>query len=64
MEDSKVNVKINKGGPLLVLNTVTITHADGREEVKENRASFCRCGLSENMPFCDGAHKASDFEKD
>jgi len=64
MEDTKTNVKINKGGPLLVLNTVNITHADGTEEVRENRASFCRCGLSKNMPFCDGAHKASDFEKD
>lgn len=63
MEETKVNVKINKGGPLLVLNTVNIIHADGSEEVRENRVSFCRCGLSANMPFCDGAHKASDFEK-
>jgi len=47
----------------LVLNTVNIIHADGSEEVRENRVSFCRCGLSANMPFCDGAHKASDFEK-
>jgi CDGSH-type Zn-finger protein len=24
----------------------------GREVI-----SFCRCGLSQNKPFCDGAHK-------
>lgn len=22
-----------------------------------NVVSFCRCGLSQNKPFCDGAHK-------
>lgn len=22
---------------------------------------FCTCGLSTNQPFCDGAHKGTDF---
>jgi CDGSH iron-sulfur domain-containing protein 3 len=22
---------------------------------------WCRCGLSKNQPFCDGAHKGGDF---
>ena len=22
---------------------------------------FCTCGQSENQPFCDGAHKGTDF---
>ena len=22
---------------------------------------WCTCGLSKNQPFCDGAHKGSDF---
>lgn len=22
---------------------------------------WCRCGLSKNQPFCDGAHKGSEF---
>ncbi|MEE9438064.1 MAG: CDGSH iron-sulfur domain-containing protein [Saprospiraceae bacterium] len=56
-EENIVNVKLIKDGPLQVLNTCTITHEDGTTEIKEKRASFCRCGKSEKMPYCDGAHK-------
>ncbi len=52
---TKVNLIEN--GPMIVLGEITITHEDGREEIKETRASFCRCGKSENMPFCNGSHK-------
>jgi CDGSH-type Zn-finger protein len=23
--------------------------------------AWCRCGLSNNQPFCDGAHKTTEF---
>ncbi len=23
--------------------------------------AWCTCGLSDNQPFCNGAHKGSDF---
>ena len=26
--------------------------------------SFCRCGASENKPFCDGAHKRVNFQSE
>ena len=31
-------------------------------EVEEGKSYFwCACGLSKNQPFCDGAHKGSEF---
>ena len=54
---AKVNLIEN--GPLIVVGEMTITHEDGSTEVKDARASFCRCGKSENMPYCNGAHKGA-----
>ncbi|MDV7138961.1 CDGSH iron-sulfur domain-containing protein [Maribacter sp. TH_r10] len=49
-------VKIKPNGPLLVEGQITIIDADGNEEVKEKTTAFCRCGASNNKPFCDGTH--------
>jgi uncharacterized Fe-S cluster protein YjdI len=54
-ENSKVEVL--KDGPLLVSGPVCVVHDDGREEIKSRTTAFCRCGRSENKPFCDGTHK-------
>lgn len=50
-------IEVMKNGPLMVLGAVTITHDDGREEQKQKRTAFCRCGQSVNQPFCDGSHR-------
>jgi len=28
---------------------------------KDKKYFFCRCGRSGNQPFCDGAHKGTEF---
>jgi uncharacterized Fe-S cluster protein YjdI len=57
MEKETTKIEVMKNGPLLVLGSVAITHDDGREEQKQKRTAFCRCGQSGNQPFCDGTHK-------
>ena len=29
---------------------------------KEKKYYWCACGLSKNQPFCDGAHKGTEFK--
>ena len=58
MKKGTTKIEVMKNGPLMVLGAVTITHDDGREEQKQKRTAFCRCGQSINQPFCDGSHRA------
>ena len=57
MEDIKPTIKIGERGPLIIKGGATLIYSDGREEIKEKTVSLCRCGLSVNKPFCDGAYK-------
>ncbi|MDX1461703.1 MAG: CDGSH iron-sulfur domain-containing protein [Marinirhabdus sp.] len=59
MKKETTTIEVMKDGPLLVMGAVSITHDDGREEQKQKRTAFCRCGQSSNQPFCDGSHNAS-----
>ncbi len=57
--DAKVEVLEN--GPLLVYGTLKVTHKDGTSETKNKTTAFCRCGSSNNKPYCDGAHVTASF---
>jgi CDGSH-type Zn-finger protein len=38
---------------------------DGNEiELRRRVVALCRCGHSQNRPFCDGTHKAIGFQAD
>jgi CDGSH-type Zn-finger protein len=43
-------------GPIWVRGSIRVTSADGFEYEKRNRVTLCRCGASQNKPFCDGTH--------
>ena len=48
-------------GPLLVQGGMAIESADGKRYEVRNRVTLCRCGKSENKPFCDGTHIIARF---
>jgi CDGSH-type Zn-finger protein len=47
-------------GPIWVKGGIPVESADGAEYEIRNRVTLCRCGLSSNKPFCDGAHSKKD----
>lgn len=59
-----LTVKLAADGPLLIKGNVTITGGSGRQSWKGKRAALCRCGGSNNKPFCDGQHKVIGFKSD
>ena len=58
----ETEVEVLENGPLLVYGTLNITHKDGSKEKKNKTTAFCRCGLSNNKPYCDGTHKKENFQ--
>ncbi|MGB6429453.1 MAG: CDGSH iron-sulfur domain-containing protein [Candidatus Acidiferrales bacterium] len=49
-------------GPLWVRGGITVESHDGKRYEKRNRVTLCRCGASENKPFCNGAHASIKFD--
>lgn len=43
-------------GPLGVRGGILIESSDGTIYEVRNRVTLCRCGKSENKPYCDGSH--------
>ena len=59
--DRPAVIEISKDGPYRVTGSITLTTPDGAEEPRAEGASrehyaLCRCGHSQNKPFCSGMH--------
>lgn len=56
-------VTIFNNGPIRVEGEFTVVDAEGKEFGLAGRTAIglCRCGLSENKPFCDGTHGRQGF---
>ena len=61
-DDTIGKVEIIENGPLLVYGTLSVVKANGAIEEKTRSTAFCRCGASENKPYCDGAHNKINFQ--
>lgn len=59
--ESLLKMKVMLNGPILVKGTVEMVLADGTTVEKENPA-ICRCGASNNKPYCDGSHMKTGFK--
>ena len=60
MDDANITPSVN--GPYSVSGPVILTDVDGREIPHGDQTALCRCGHSNNKPFCDSTHLTIDFD--
>jgi uncharacterized Fe-S cluster protein YjdI len=61
-EENPVSVKIMIDGPIVIKGNFTFLYSGNKKEVRDSMISVCRCGASNHLPFCDGAHRKIGFE--
>lgn len=57
-------IKVRQNGPYLVDDAeITLIDWNGNEyQIPKRPFALCRCGGSQNKPFCDGTHKTNGFQ--
>ena len=61
MADVTITPRAN--GPLMVQGDFRIVDSQGKEYgVSGDVVTLCRCGESDNKPFCDGSHRPAGFQ--
>ena len=56
------SVRIQDNGPYQLKGEFEIIDATGDRFEVGHSVSLCRCGYSENKPFCDGTHEEIHFK--
>jgi CDGSH-type Zn-finger protein len=64
---AQVTITVKKNGSLRIDDpncVIEMVDGDGNKYDLTGKTAFslCRCGASANRPFCDGSHKAIDFQ--
>jgi CDGSH-type Zn-finger protein len=61
MSDEKATITVRANGSLRV-SGATLIGADGAVITDKDSYSLCRCGHSNDKPFCDGSHRDCGFQ--
>ncbi len=59
--EEKPLIRVLEDGPYEICGGMVLCAADEEGFSAEDPYYLCRCGASENKPFCDGSHKNIDF---
>lgn len=60
-KNCKTTAEVMHNGPLIIKSHICVKR-DGKEDERPDGAAFCRCGKSNNKPYCDGSHTKHPFE--
>jgi CDGSH-type Zn-finger protein len=66
--ERKPMITVSKGGPYLVAGGIDLIGDNSNiqwvEGSSKEHYTLCRCGASNNKPFCDGMHRMINFKDD
>mgnify|MGYP001477650523 CR=1 FL=1 len=62
--DGELAVEPQRNGPLEVTGNLEVVSGTGHTIDRVSETWLCRCGHSQNKPFCDGSHLKFGFEAD
>jgi len=60
-EDIVSEVRVMEDGPLVLKGNFVLYNTDGEKMKPFKITSLCRCGESNNLPYCDGMHRKTGF---
>lgn len=60
--DEEASFTFMRNGPIYVRGDITLLGGDGEPLLESHRFALCRCGHSENKPFCDNSHRKVNWK--
>lgn len=62
--NGRMKIRVMENGPYLVEVDGEFSYETSKGEYSGNqkRIALCRCGGSDNKPFCDGTHQRINFK--
>lgn len=54
-------IDVRDDGPLMAEGLDKLDNSKGEDLEVRKKLALCRCGASENKPYCDGSHKRIGF---
>ena len=61
---SKPTIMVREDGPYVVKNLDDLRAPEGEAIQAKAAMPLCRCGLSDDKPFCDGSHREQGWKAD
>ena len=62
-QDREPKILVSRNGPYLVTGGIELEGVTNwAEQASQEHYALCRCGASENKPFCDGNHLRIRFQ--
>lgn len=64
-QDREPSITVSENGPYYLVGGIEVVGEEPRaRDVSREHCTCCRCGASQNKPFCDGSHITVGFEDD